>query len=42
VRPLLARLGCDFGPDTLVENLSLAQQQLVEIVKALSYATRPR
>jgi ribose transport system ATP-binding protein len=40
VRPLLDRLGCDFGPDTLVEHLSLAQQQLVEIVKALSLNAR--
>src|SRR6185295_18241563 len=40
VRPLLERLGCDFGPDTLVETLSLAQRQLVEIVKALSLEAR--
>jgi ribose transport system ATP-binding protein len=40
VRPLLERLGCDFGPDTLVESLSLAQRQLVEIAKALSLEAR--
>ncbi|WP_280155991.1 sugar ABC transporter ATP-binding protein [Piscinibacter sp. XHJ-5] len=40
VRPLLERLGCDFGPDTMVETLSLAQRQLVEIVKALSLEAR--
>jgi ribose transport system ATP-binding protein len=40
VRPLLERLGCDFGPDTPVEQLSLAQRQLVEIAKALSVEAR--
>jgi ribose transport system ATP-binding protein len=40
VQPLLERLGCDFGPDTLVETLSLAQRQLVEIAKALSLEAR--
>lgn len=40
VRPLLERIGADFGPDTLVADLSLAQQQLVEIVKALSLNSR--
>ena len=40
VRPLLERLGCDFGPDTQVETLSLAQRQLVEIAKALSLEAR--
>src|SRR5688572_20218891 len=40
VQPLLDRLGCDFGPDAMVESLSLAQQQLVEIAKALSLAAR--
>jgi ribose transport system ATP-binding protein len=40
VRPFLERLGCDFGPDTLVDSLSLAQRQLVEIVKALSLNAR--
>lgn len=40
VRPLLERLGCDFGPDALVEDLSLAQRQLVEILKALSLDAR--
>lgn len=40
VQPLLERLGCDFGPDALVEELSLAQRQLVEIAKALSLEAR--
>ena len=40
VQPLLDRLGCDFGPDAMVESLSLAQRQLVEIVKALSLQAR--
>jgi ribose transport system ATP-binding protein len=40
VQPLLARLGCDFGPQALVETLSLAQRQLVEIAKALSLDAR--
>ncbi len=34
--PLLERLGADFGPDVLVEALSIAQRQMVEIAKALS------
>jgi ribose transport system ATP-binding protein len=40
VRPYLDRLGCDFGPDAMVEGLSLAQRQLVEIAKALSLKAR--
>jgi ribose transport system ATP-binding protein len=40
VRPFLERLGCDFGADAMVENLSLAQRQLVEIAKALSLDAR--
>lgn len=40
VRPFLERLGCDFGPDAMVEELSLAQRQLVEIAKALSLDAR--
>ncbi len=40
VQPLLDRLGVDFGPDTQVADLSLAQRQLVEIVKALSLDAR--
>jgi ribose transport system ATP-binding protein len=40
VAPLLARLGVDFSPDALVESLSLAQRQLVEIAKALSIDAR--
>jgi ribose transport system ATP-binding protein len=39
-KPLLARLGADFGPDDAVEKLSLAQMQLVEIAKALSLDAR--
>ncbi|SFP23253.1 monosaccharide ABC transporter ATP-binding protein, CUT2 family [Bradyrhizobium sp. Ghvi] len=40
VAPLLARLGADFSPDTLVDNLSIAQRQMVEIAKALSIDAR--
>ncbi len=40
VRPLLERIGADFEPDTPVADLSLAQRQLVEIVKALSLNSR--
>ncbi len=40
VAPLLQRLGADFGPDTPVERLSIAQRQLVEIAKALSIDAR--
>src|SRR5689334_16668519 len=36
VAPLLKRLGVDFSPTTPVADLSLAQRQLLEIVKALS------
>lgn len=32
---LLARLGVGFGPDTLVGSLSIAEQQMVEIARAL-------
>ncbi|MGB3337402.1 MAG: sugar ABC transporter ATP-binding protein [Devosia sp.] len=38
--PLLAQLGASFSPDTLVSKLPLAQQQLVEIAKALSQDAR--
>src|SRR5580700_4760634 len=34
-KPPLKRLGLDIDPRTLVKNLSIAQQQLVEIAKAL-------
>jgi ribose transport system ATP-binding protein len=37
---LLDRLGANFSPDTTVSRLSLAQQQLVEIAKALSLNSR--
>jgi ribose transport system ATP-binding protein len=37
---LLRRLKVDFGPDTKVSNLSIAQRQLLEIVKALSLDAR--
>ena len=40
VQPLLDRLGVEFGPDTPVSELSLAQRQLLEIVKALSLDAR--
>jgi ribose transport system ATP-binding protein len=40
VRPLLERLGADFAPDTPLAELSLAQRQLVEIIKALSLDAR--
>ncbi|MBV9538965.1 MAG: sugar ABC transporter ATP-binding protein [Acidisphaera sp.] len=40
VRPLLERLGADFAPDTAVEDLSIAQRQMVEIAKALSMDAR--
>jgi ribose transport system ATP-binding protein len=40
VAPLLERLGADFGPDAMVERLSIAQRQLVEIAKALSIDAR--
>jgi ribose transport system ATP-binding protein len=38
--PLLKRLGLDLPPDTLLTRLSIAQQQLVEIAKALSLNAR--
>ena len=38
--PLFARLGADFGPETPVARLSLAQRQLVEIARALSLDSR--
>ncbi len=34
-RPVLERLGAPFGPDTTVGGLSIAEQQLVEIARAL-------
>ncbi|MBG6106811.1 sugar ABC transporter ATP-binding protein [Frigoribacterium sp. CG_9.8] len=34
---LLTRLGIDLDPDTLVEGLTVAKQQMVEIAKALSF-----
>jgi ribose transport system ATP-binding protein len=40
VRPLIARLAADFEPDTPLAELSLAQRQLVEIIKALSLDAR--
>jgi ribose transport system ATP-binding protein len=40
VRPLLDRLGADFEPDAPLAELSLAQRQLVEIIKALSLDAR--
>ena len=40
VRPLLERLGCDFKAATPVLDLSIAQRQMLEIVKALSLDAR--
>ncbi|UWU90841.1 sugar ABC transporter ATP-binding protein [Bradyrhizobium sp. CB1015] len=40
VAPLLERLGCDFPADAPLAELSLAQRQLVEIMKALSLDAR--
>jgi ribose transport system ATP-binding protein len=40
VKPLLARLDVDFEPNDMVENLSIAQRQMVEIAKALSLDAR--
>lgn len=39
-REMLKKLGFDIDPHTLVRNLSTAQQQIVEIVKAISYDSR--
>jgi ribose transport system ATP-binding protein len=40
VAPYLKRLGASFTPDTPVSSLSLAQQQMVEIAKALTMNAR--
>jgi ribose transport system ATP-binding protein len=40
VAPLLKRVGANFSADTSVASLSLAQQQMVEIAKALSINAR--
>ena len=40
VQPYLAQLGLTISPDTAVAGLSIAQQQLVEIAKALSLKAR--
>jgi ribose transport system ATP-binding protein len=40
VEPYLSQLGLDVAPDTPVSALSIAQQQLVEIAKALSLDAR--
>ena len=37
---LLTQLGANFGPDAVVKDLGVAQQQLVEIAKALSLDAR--
>jgi ribose transport system ATP-binding protein len=37
---LLDQLGANFGPDTVVKKLGVAQQQMVEIAKALSIDAR--
>ncbi|SEB22165.1 sugar ABC transporter ATP-binding protein [Variovorax sp. YR216] len=36
----LKRLGADFGPTTIVESLSIAQRQLVEIARAVHFDCR--
>jgi ribose transport system ATP-binding protein len=40
VEPLLKRLKVDFRPDTKVAGMSIAQRQLLEIIKALSLNSR--
>jgi ribose transport system ATP-binding protein len=40
VQPYLDRLGATFSPSTPVSRLSLAQRQMVEIAKALSFNSR--
>ena len=40
VKPYLERLGATFPPSAQVASLSLAQQQMVEIAKALSFNSR--
>ena len=39
-RPVLERLGAPFGPQTIVSTLSIAEQQLVEIARALHAKSR--
>src|SRR5688572_9260642 len=39
-RELLRRVGCDIDPSRIVKSLSIAQQQLVEIAKALASNAR--
>lgn len=39
-RKMLMKLGFDIDPQILVRNLSTAQQQIVEIVKAISYDSK--
>jgi ribose transport system ATP-binding protein len=39
-KPIMARLGLDCVPSTLVSDLSIGRQQLVEIARALSLKTR--
>ena len=39
-RPVLERLGAPFGPETIVGTLSIAEQQLVEIARALHAKSR--
>ncbi len=40
VAPILARIGATFAPDAPMDDLSLAEQQLVEIARALSIDAR--
>ena len=37
---LMKQLNLEFSPDTVIKKLSIAQQQMVEVVKALSVQTR--
>lgn len=39
-KELLMQIGCEINPKTIVRNLSTAQQQLVEIAKAMSYHSK--
>lgn len=37
---LMKKVGCDIDPSTLIKDLSVAQKQMVEIAKALSYNSK--
>lgn len=40
VLDLMGKIGINFDPNTLINNCSIAQRQLIEILKALSYNSR--